>query len=435
MRKRYVLLSRLLDTAQIQREAIRLGAAGVREARSSQQVFCTLAEAAVARLASLGIEAREVSGAPYKPLVYRPPTPYVIEGAPVYAGSMSMVLAGVWQGRNTYSPQLTGSTETLAILDTGIRKTHRTLVDKVVYEEDMTGSGNTDDEFDHGTGVAFMAAGGQPVYGQEQGIAPGAHLMNIKVIGPAGTGTVENLVMGIERVIELREGAQAKGLSEDDPMCPNFINISLGTEDRGDPNEPVRVACRAAMKTGMNVLCAAGNDGPAASTIMCPACDPEVLAVGALETPLVEVWERSSRGPTQEGNVKPDAVFWGTNLMVASSRSDDAFEAKSGTSFAAPAATGLIALADEALGRVYGEGMPGYEAQAFFEATAGQLFVKPQGYPAGKDNDVGWGLPFGYLILSAIAQPAGLMEIGKLLAPVMTIAVIGMMSRMVKGTS
>ena len=45
-------------------------------------------------------------------------------------------------------------------------------------------------------------------------------------------------------------------------MAPSVINLSLGTEDDGDPDDPVRVACRAAIQQGIWVIAGAGNDGP-----------------------------------------------------------------------------------------------------------------------------------------------------------------------------
>jgi len=81
-------------------------------------------------------------------------------------------------------------------------------------------------------------------------------------------------------------------------FIPNVINISLGGEDDGDPDNPVRVACRQASETyGLDVVAAAGNFGPKMTTIMIPGLWPAVIAVGAIET-LGEmvIWDQSSRG-------------------------------------------------------------------------------------------------------------------------------------------
>ncbi|GAI71092.1 unnamed protein product, partial [marine sediment metagenome] len=56
--------------------------------------------------------------------------------------------------------------------------------------------------FCHGTGVAYVAAGG--VHGEDAGVAPGASLWNIKVLEDDGTGSEENVVLGLEHVMEMR---------------------------------------------------------------------------------------------------------------------------------------------------------------------------------------------------------------------------------------
>ena len=61
-------------------------------------------------------------------------------------------------------------------------------------------------------------------------------------------------------------------------------------------------------------------------TINCPACEQYVMAVGSAhylpESNTFVVSDFSSRGPTQEGLVKPDVVLFGEDIVVASSQSD-----------------------------------------------------------------------------------------------------------------
>jgi serine protease AprX len=194
-------------------------------------------------------------------------------------------------------------------------------------------------------------------------------------------------------------------------MYPNVINLSLGGEDDGDPDNPVRVACRKASQDyGLDVVAAAGNSGPKMTTVMLPACDPEVIAVGAVETngDLV-IWENSSRGPTVQGETKPDFVLWGTNLEMASHKADDDYLTKSGTSFAAPMLSGLTGLLWESGRRAYGEGW-------LFRWTAAKQYApyfstKPVDAPVNKDNAYGYGLPAMGSMLGQVAQvnatPAG----------------------------
>ncbi|WP_324664244.1 S8 family serine peptidase [Dehalococcoides mccartyi] len=262
--------------------------------------------------------------------------------------------------RSYFNPPLTGAGLTVAVLDTGVRKTHQSLRSKVVYEANYSNSPTPDDVFGHGTQVAFVIAGGMHSAGEKAGVSPGASLMNIKVIGDDGVGTDEGIIMGIDKVCHLAEEARRAGLVVQDEMYPNVINLSLGGEDDGDPDNPVRLACRQASQVyGLDVVAAAGNFGPKMTTITLPACDPEVIAVGAIETlgELV-IWDKSSRGPTAQGETKPDFVLWGTDIEMASEKADDEYITKSGTSFSAPMLSGLTGLLWESGRRAYGEGWP-----------------------------------------------------------------------------
>jgi len=219
-----------------------------------------------------------------------------------------------------------------------------------------------------------------------------------------GIGSDESIILGIDKVCDLAEAARKKGLWPTDEMYPNIINLSLGGEDDGDDDNPVRAACRqASIDYGIDVIAAAGNTGPKMTSVMLPACEPEVIAVGAVETSdELIVWEKSSRGPTVHGETKPDFVIWGTNLEMASEKSDDEYVTKSGTSFAAPMLSGLTGLLWESGRRAYGEGW------LFRWTEARQLALyfstKPQDAPVKKDNAYGYGLPAMGTMLGQVSQ-------------------------------
>jgi len=134
-----------------------------------------------------------------------------------------------------------------------------------------------------------------------------------------------------------------------------------------------------------------------------PACDPEVIAVGAVETRgELLIWEKSSRGPTKQGETKPDFVMWGTNIEMASNKADDQYVTKSGTSFAAPMLSGLTGLLWESGRRAYGESWPFRWVQARQVAT--YFCTKPQDAAVNKDNAYGFGLPAMGSMVGQIAQ-------------------------------
>jgi serine protease AprX len=228
--------------------------------------------------------------------------------------------------------------------------------------------------------------------------------MNIKVINDEGIGTDESVILGIDKVCDLAEAARKGGLYPTDDMYPNVVNLSFGAEDDGDPDNPVRAACRqASIDYGLDVIAAAGNFGPKMTTITLPACEPEVIAVGAVETTgELVIWDESSRGPTEQGETKPDFVMWGTNIEMASDKADDQYVTKSGTSFSAPMLSGLTGLLWESGRRAYGEGWPFRWTQA--REVAPYFCTKPAEAAINKDNSYGFGLPAMGSMLGQMTQ-------------------------------
>jgi len=418
---RYALISKNLSLAQLEAEAVRIGAGSVRKAKLLNQVFCELNEEQAKALA-------EVPG-----LAVKPTKEYRADQVVAEQQSVETLSDVFYLLRSYFSPPLTGTGLTVAVLDSGIRKTHQSLRNKVVYEANFTDSPSADDVFGHGTQVAYMVAGGMHAEGEKAGVSPGASIFNIKVINDEGLGTDEDIVMGIDRVCDLAEEARRNGIWPTDDMYPNVINLSLGGEDDGDEDNPVRAACRqASTEYGLDVIAAAGNTGPKMTTIMLPACEPEVIAVGAVETTgELVIWEKSSRGPTVQGETKPDFVIWGTSLEMASDKSDDGYLTKSGTSFAAPMLSGLTGLLWESGRRTYGEGWAfrWTEARQF----APYYSTKPADAPVKKDNAYGFGLPAMGTMLGQVAQVESPVQGAMETFPMLMM--LGMMGVMIKGVA
>jgi serine protease AprX len=389
---RYAIISKGLTLSQIEAEAKKVGASDIRQTKLLGQIFCELDEAQAKVLEA-------VPGLLVKPVKEYKTDQIITALAPVETISDVFYLL-----RSYFSPPLTGTGLTVAVLDSGIRKSHQSLRNKVIYEANYSGSPAASDIFGHGTQVAFVIAGGLHALGEKTGVGPGALLMNIKVIDDSGIGTDEGIILGIDKVCDLAEEARRKGLLPTDDMYPNVINLSFGGEDDGDADNPVRVACRQASQVyGLDVVAAAGNFGPKMTTVTLPACEPEVIAVGAIET-LGEliIWDKSSRGPTEQGETKPDFVLWGTNIEMASEKADDEYVTKSGTSFSAPMLSGLTGLLWESGRRAYGEGWPFRWTQA--REVAPYFSTKPPDAAVEKDNTYGYGLPAMGTMLGQVAQ-------------------------------
>src|SRR5205085_6056746 len=122
----------------------------------------------------------------------------------------------------------------------------------------VTGDPSTDDAFGHGThiagiiaGTASAANGVTSYYGG--GIAPGAKLANVRVLGKDGVGWTSDVIAGIEWAITNRKIYNIK-----------IINLSLGhpvTEP--STTDPLDQAVLKATNAGLIVIASAGNSGKA----------------------------------------------------------------------------------------------------------------------------------------------------------------------------
>jgi subtilisin family serine protease len=265
-------------------------------------------------------------------------------------------------------PGVNGQGIGVAVVDSGIAP-HSALAQSVVANVNfVTGDSQTTDTFGHGTHVAGIIAGNPAsASGVTQeyvgGIAPGATLVNVRVLGADGSGLTSDVIAGIEWVVANRELYNIR-----------VINLSLGHPvTEGCSTDPLCEAVNQAVQAGIVVVVAAGNTGaaPDGSTILggisSPGTSPYAITVGALDTwGTVDrsddtVATFSSRGPTPyDLAVKPDLAAPGTlivsleaagaflpttypSIHVAGS-GNNAYMYLSGTSMAAPMVTGGVAL-------------------------------------------------------------------------------------------
>ncbi len=244
-------------------------------------------------------------------------------------------------------PGLDGTGVTVAVIDSGIDADHVDLKDqtkgrrRVVFSWDFTGRGGLDDPYGHGTHIAGIIAGdGSASYiaGRDYtGIAPGANLINFKVLDERGHGYVSNVVAAIDQAISIRNYYNLKiiNLSLAAPPVDSYVNDAM---------------CRAverATKAGIVVVAAAGNFGLDQNSnkvyggITSPGISPSAITVGATSTHGTDirsddtVARYSSRGPTLShttdpvtGQVvfdnlaKPDLVAPGTRVVSLERYSD-----------------------------------------------------------------------------------------------------------------
>ena len=222
------------------------------------------------------------------------------------------------------------------------------------------------DDFGHGTHVAGIIAGnGKDSLGARAGMAPGAHLVVLKVLDGNGTGVISDVIAAL-------------GYAVANKVTQNIrvINLSVGAAVTESYNtDPLAQAAKKAVNAGIVVVAAAGNLGknrlgqPQWGAITAPANAPWVLTVGATNTNGT-VWryddalaDYSSRGPTAiDFAAKPDLVAPGTGIVSLSDPNSKMYVTNaaflmvgsiaaaykpylslSGTSMAAPVVSGTIA--------------------------------------------------------------------------------------------
>jgi subtilisin family serine protease len=233
----------------------------------------------------------------------------------------------------------------VAVLDSGIDDAHPDLAGKVDAAANFTEEKDTIDHVGHGTHVASIVAGtGAASDGRYRGVAPGAGLLNGKVLQlefvgpgvPTGTGQESWVIAGMEWAVA--QGA-------------DIVNLSLGTPQR-DGNDPLsRTVNALTARHGTLFVAAAGNSGPDHYSVESPANADAALAVGSIDRDDT-ISRLSSLGPRLvDGVVKPDVTAPGEEIAAARAADaeighpvGDRYAALTGTSMATPHVAGAAAL-------------------------------------------------------------------------------------------
>lgn len=267
-----------------------------------------------------------------------------------------------------------GAGVNVAVLDTGIYKSHPDLKNRLAECKDFTTpklpftDGKCDDKNGHGTHVsgiiaADAGADGLGIYG----VAPESKILAYKVCMNNGSCWADDIAVALRTATD--NGA-------------NVINLSLGSD-----TESKLIKDAVVYATGKNVLvvAAAGNDGPYQGSIDYPAFNFEVIGVGAIDSnTLVTEW--SSRGLNSKTQAyvleDGDIEFAAPGANVESTWNDGGYVILSGTSMAAPHVSGLAAKLwqKDAVN-------PALETRNLLKQFSKDLA------PLGDDDDSGWGLP------------------------------------------
>ena len=269
------------------------------------------------------------------------------------SGVASAVYTDAVRAPKAWSAGWNGTGVGVAVIDTGVNATGD-LAGKVVHAEDFTSEQNNIDTYGHGTFVAGLIAGsGAGSNGAVLGVAPGAHLVSVKIAGRDGSTDVVKLLAALQWVVTFK-----------DVYGIRVLNLSLGTNSAQDyRTDPLNFAVERVWNAGIVVVAAAGNGGTAPGTVAKPGDDPLVITAGAADDHTTanqnddSLATFSGSGPTaSNGLAKPDLLAPGKSVISLRSpgstidlnapagRVGDKYFKGSGTSFSAAITAGSAAL-------------------------------------------------------------------------------------------
>ena len=306
----------------------------------------------------------------------------------------------------------TGEGISIAIIDTGIDPLHVGLNDfdddpttndpKVVAFYDALdgsgddGSGETEpyDDQGHGSHCAGISAGTgavdeNPVGGDSskpyRGVAPDAWLVGVKVLDSGGSGSFAEVMKGMEWTIDNKIKYNIRAAS-----------MSLGgvwlVELTQEQEERITHLANEMVAAGISLMIAAGNSA-GYGTIGTPGAAKDVITVGATEDSK-DLAVYSSKGPTHEGQIKPNVAAIGSAVMSVEANSGNGYASYSGTSMATPMVAGMAVLLLQA-----NPDLQPLMIRTILESTSEFKWLT---HPVRPNNDYGW----GFVLMDAALEEA-----------------------------
>ncbi|PAE06372.1 hypothetical protein CHI12_16765 [Terribacillus saccharophilus] len=201
----------------------------------------------------------------------------------------------------------------IAVVDSGIDSNHPDLTGKVKQSYNaLTQSNIIKDEIGHGTSVAGIITAnydGKGIVGVSQNV----ELIDVKVLDETGKSQIDNVIAGLEWVLE---------------QNPDVINISFGFDK---DFAPLRDIINRISEKDITILAAAGNN--IGRQIQYPAEYDNVISVGSLN----EKKKEDILNPT--GDI--DILAPGINIYTTALNED--YHTVRGSSFATAYISGILA--------------------------------------------------------------------------------------------
>lgn len=285
-----------------------------------------------------------------------------------------------------HSKGITGEGVLLGLLDTGFNwKNHESLKDATVvaeydfiFKDESTANDSLDNpaQHNHGT-LVFSIVGG---------------FKDSSLIGSAfGSDFILAKTEDIRSEKHIEEDNYAAALEWMESFGVDITSSSLGYSTF-DPNEfsysysdmdgkttIVTRAAEIAFRKGVVTISSAGNEGGTSwHYITAPSDGVNTLAIGAVNSEN-QIASFSGRGPSYDGRIKPDVVTQGVGVYCASSGNYTGYSTASGTSVAAPIASGIAALLLSAYPHLK-------------NSQVRNILIETADKSSSPNNDVGYGL-------------------------------------------
>jgi subtilisin family serine protease len=282
----------------------------------------------------------------------------------------SSPIVGVPSQTNAMQVDVGGPTKPIAILDTGIDPNTPELAGRVLPDHDVVGGFSVPDQDGHGTEVASVAAG---ALGSVRGESPTSPIISVRIFNSSGDSSAAIVVQAITAAVQTGAGV---------------INISAAgavADGTAQDNQVLITAIAQAFNAGVVVTAPSGNEGKLQADA--PGAYPHVLTAGS---------GNAGQGRDLFSNSGPwvDLVSPASDIIVPTTTSvcSSGYAMVKGTSFAAPAVAGAVAMI-QAL-------RPELTPQQLFDLVrqAGTDLGAP-----GWDQDTGFGL---LSVADAVSTPA-----------------------------
>lgn len=263
-------------------------------------------------------------------------------------------------GANTFwSNGYSGSGQSVAVLDTGVIS-HPAFSGLSIYYNVFLDNAKTtpcffddltiNDYIGHGTHVTgIIASRGSLGWEAYQGVARGLSTLYAYKVAYydgctlTGEANIADVISAVDWSLQ--------------NTSTSIFNYSFASVADSDDDGPAKLLDLVVDSYGVTFVVAAGNDGPAVSTLGSPGIAYNGITIANMDDRNTytrgddAIYSSSSRGPTKGGRFKPDIAAPGTNIYSTAfnwnggpSGSNLDFISMSGTSMAAPHITGAVAL-------------------------------------------------------------------------------------------